>query len=215
MKLIVGLGNPGSEYDRTRHNAGYLVVDRLLARHAPDAPARARFHSATWDVSIDGERALLLKPTTYMNRSGLAVGEAVRFFKLEPSADLLVVTDDVALPAGAIRLRASGGTGGHKGLGDIERALATDEYARLRIGIDPPGLAPQTDYVLGRFSPDQWAAVDPALDKAADCAERWALEGAIAAMNEFNQRAPSSGWGAFNPNQSSPNEGDTHTREQG
>jgi len=214
VKLIIGLGNPGSEYDKTRHNAGYMVVDRLLARHAQGEPARARFHAATWDVGLPGARSIVMKPTTYMNRSGLAVGEAVRFYKLDPSEDLLVMTDDVALPAGAIRLRASGGTGGHNGLADIENALATDQYARLRVGVDSPGIVPQADYVLGRFSPDQWTGVDPALDKAADAAELWAREGALAAMNQFNQRVPS-GWGAFDPNQSSPNEPGERPEEQG
>ncbi len=98
MKLIVGLGNMGEQYQRTRHNAGYLAIDAFAQRHAPGGIARGRFHAATLDASIGSEKVLLLKPTTYMNRSGMAVGEAVRFYKLEPDNDLLVVVDDLALP---------------------------------------------------------------------------------------------------------------------
>jgi len=187
MKLVVGLGNPGAEYDRTRHNAGFMVIDRLIERHAAGQPARAKFHAAVTEAALPGSgKALLIKPTTYMNRSGLSVAEAVNFYKLDPAADLLVVVDDVALPVGAIRLRAAGGDGGHNGLGDICRVLASVDYARLRVGIDPPGPVPQRDYVLRRFSPEQTEALGPALDRAADAAELWAREGAEAAMNQFN-----------------------------
>lgn len=184
--MIVGLGNPGAEYERTRHNAGFMAVDRLARRHAPGAPARGRFHAATLEARISNEPCLLMKPTTYMNRSGLAVAEAVRFYKLDVADDVLVMVDDVALPAGSIRLRASGGAGGHNGLADIERMLGGPNYSRCRIGVDPPGPAPQRDYVLGRFSPEQWERMEPALDKAADAAEAWVAEGPINAMNRFN-----------------------------
>jgi len=186
VKLIVGLGNPGVEYERTRHNAGFMAVDRLARRHAPGAVARGRFNAATLEARISNEPCLLIKPTTFMNRSGFSVAEAVRFYKLDPVADLLVMVDDVALPAGAIRVRASGGAGGHNGLADIERMVGGPSYARCRIGIDPPGRAPQRDYVLGRFSPEQWERMEPALEKAADAAEVWVAEGAISAMNRFN-----------------------------
>jgi PTH1 family peptidyl-tRNA hydrolase len=187
VKLIVGLGNPGAEYERTRHNAGFLAVDRLIGRRAAGAPVRAKFHAGAVEGQIPGGgKAMFLKPTTYMNRSGLSVGEAMRFYKLEPEADLLVLVDDVALPVGAIRLRASGGDGGHNGLADITRALGGADYARLRIGIGAPGPVPQRDYVLRRFSQEQMDELDPALDRAADAAELWAREGAEAAMNQFN-----------------------------
>ena len=211
MKVIVGLGNPGPEYQRTRHNAGFMVLDRLAARHAPGAVARSRFRGLTVETRLrragasggwgakpaPGEgaepepevRALLLKPTTYMNRSGGPVGEAVRYYKADPANDLLVVVDDVALPAGEIRLRARGSAGGHNGLADIERALSTPEYARLRVGVDKPGRIPQVDYVLGRFTEEQWERVDPALDRAAEAAAVWATGGAEEAMNRFNVRA--------------------------
>jgi PTH1 family peptidyl-tRNA hydrolase len=188
MKLIVGLGNPGSKYDRTRHNAGFMVVDRLAGRHAAGAP-RARFNALCTEIKPGGggEQVLLLKPTTYMNLSGRSVAEAVGFYKLVPATDLLVVVDDVAIPAGAIRVRPSGGAGGHNGLTDIQRALGSDAYPRLRIGIDPaPEFMDQADYVLGRFSDEQWALVEPALDKAADACEVFVKDGLDAAMNRFN-----------------------------
>jgi PTH1 family peptidyl-tRNA hydrolase len=187
VKLIVGLGNPGAEYERTRHNAGFMAVDRLIGRCASGEPVRAKFHAGAVEGSIPGAgKALFLKPTTYMNRSGLSVGEAMRFYKLDPQEDLLVLVDDVALPVGTIRLRASGGDGGHNGLADITRVLSGADYPRLRIGIGDPGPVPQRDYVLRRFSQEELSELDPALDRAADAAEVWACEGAAAAMNQFN-----------------------------
>lgn len=192
MKLIVGLGNPGREYERTRHNAGWLALDRLISRHGGGGPAKARFQSMTWDASIPGldDKALLMKPTTYMNLSGQAVAEAARFYKVDPWNDVFVLTDDVALPIGTIRIRASGSAGGHNGLADIERRLGGDAYARCRIGIDPPPqFVAQRDWVLGKFTAEDEAALAPALEKAADAAECWAKQGAVAAMNRFNGKA--------------------------
>jgi len=140
---------------------------------------------------VGGEKCMLLKPTTFMNLSGRAVLEAVQFFKLEPSRDLLVIVDDLALPCGSIRLRPDGSSGGHNGLTDIGLKLGSSYWARLRVGIDPPGRVRQVDYVLGRFSPDQRPLVDAALDKAALAAECWAAKGLQEAMNRFNsQPAP-------------------------
>ena len=190
MKLIVGLGNPGPDYRRTRHNAGFMAVDRLADRHATGQTPRARFSGVTVEARIEtGQGAcpcLLVKPTTFMNLSGRCVAEALRFYKLDPVNDLLVLVDDVALPAGKIRLRARGSAGGHNGLADIERLLGTDEYGRCRIGFDPPGRIPQKDYVLGRFTEEQEAALQPALERACDAAETWAVQGITAAMNRFN-----------------------------
>lgn len=194
MKLIVGLGNPGSEYDRTRHNAGYLALDRVARRHAPGDVPRARFAGVAIEARLPADRCLLLKPTTYMNRSGQSVGQALRYYKLDPAEDLLVLVDDIALPSGTIRLRPSGGAGGHNGLADIERALGGSTYPRLRIGIDPsPPFMDQADYVLGRFTDEQWAAVDSALDRAADAVELFVAEGVTAAMNRFNERVRPAG----------------------
>jgi PTH1 family peptidyl-tRNA hydrolase len=188
VKLIVGLGNPGREYERTRHNVGYEVLDRLARRCAPGALARGRFHGALVEGCMDSQRVLLLRPTTYMNRSGESVAEAVAFYKLATAEDLLVVVDDVALPCGAIRLRGGGGTGSHNGLEDVERRLGTDLYARLRVGIDAPGDIPGREYVLGRFRPDQLERLEPALEEAVAAAECWAVRGLIEAMNRFNRR---------------------------
>lgn len=196
MKLIVGLGNPGPEYDRTRHNAGFLAVDRLASRHARGTMPRARFQSVTLEASLPGasgpEKVMLMKPTTYMNLSGGPVAEALRFFKLDPVQDLFVIVDDIALPCGAIRVRAEGSAGGHNGLSDIERKLGTNAYPRCRVGVDSPGVVPQADYVLSRFSAEQWALVDPALDRAADAAEAFVARGVQAAMNRFNVKSPES-----------------------
>jgi len=188
MKLIVGLGNPGQEYDRTRHNVGFEAVDALARRHAPEAMAKARFHGLVVEAMLDLEKVLLVRPTTYMNRSGQCVIEALQFYKLDPAEDLLVIVDEFALECGRIRLRARGSAGGHNGLSDIERRLGTSEYARLRIGIDPPGEIPMTSYVLGKFRPDQRTLVDESIDEAARAAAVWANEGITAAMNQFNPK---------------------------
>ncbi|MCC7203672.1 MAG: aminoacyl-tRNA hydrolase [Phycisphaeraceae bacterium] len=187
MRLIVGLGNPGPEYNQTRHNAGFMVLDRLAQRHhlLADQRPKLRFHAAAIEGTISGQRCLLLEPQTYMNRSGLCVQEAAAFYKI-PAQELLVVVDDVALPAGKLRLRAGGSPGGHNGLADIERALGTAEYPRLRVGVDAPGRVPQADYVLSRFTPDQMAQVTPALETACDVIECWLGEGIATAMNRFN-----------------------------
>lgn len=194
MKLLVGLGNPGTQYEKTRHNAGYMVIDRLLNRHVPgasNATAKGRFDGLTWEASIKGERCLLLKPTTYMNLSGRSVAAAVGFYKLDPKQDLLVITDDVALPCGTIRLRAEGGAGGHNGLTDVERALGTQAYPRCRIGVDAsPDYMDQADYVLGRFTPEQEPLITAALDKATDAAEMFVAQGIVPAMNKFNAPPP-------------------------
>jgi PTH1 family peptidyl-tRNA hydrolase len=193
MKLIVGLGNPGKQYERTRHNAGFLALDQLIARHASGVPARARFNAAVVEAKLpaaDGtlEPCLLMKPTTFMNRSGQSVAEAAGFYKVNVQADVLVLVDELALPRGQIRLRAGGSAGGHNGLSDVQRALGTDAYPRLRIGIGPKPefMDDQADFVLGRFADDEWAVVSPALARSADAAELFASKGIEAAMNRFN-----------------------------
>jgi len=185
---MVGLGNPGVEYQDTRHNLGFVVIDRLARRTAPGAIAKGKFHGHFIESDIDGERVLLLRPTTFMNRSGLSVAEAMTFYKLDPKEDLLVMTDDVALPPGAIRLRASGSAGGHNGLADIETKLGTHEYARLRIGIGTPNNRPQKDHVLGHISSEERELIEPALEEAVAAAMCWAREGISTAMNKFNRR---------------------------
>jgi len=198
MKLVVGLGNPGKEYVGTRHNVGFEVIDAFAARNgwissAADFRrlAREKFEALTLDgaMQLSGggtEKVLLLEPLTYMNLSGRSVQAALAFYQLEPT-DLLVVLDDVALPCGKRRLRAGGSSGGHNGLKDIERALGTSQYPRLRLGIDPPPppIAGK-DYVLGRFSPDQRKLIEPAIVRASAAIMMWIDKGMNAAMNQFN-----------------------------
>ncbi|MBM4106646.1 MAG: aminoacyl-tRNA hydrolase [Phycisphaerae bacterium] len=188
MKLVVGLGNPGLEHRGTRHNVGFDVVDLLSSRHGSGGRlARSKFQGLLEEVPVRGERVLLLKPLTYMNRSGLSTAEAIRFHKLDPAADLMVVVDDMAIPCGTIRLRGEGGAGGHQGLVDVERALGGARYPRCRVGIDGPGEQSWSDYVLGRHRPEQRPLVDAGIALAADAVEVWASEGLPAAMNRFNR----------------------------
>jgi PTH1 family peptidyl-tRNA hydrolase len=190
MKLIVGLGNPGAQYRATRHNAGFMVLDLLAKRH-PLGEVRSKFHAAVLEGSLGNHRVMLMQPQTFMNRSGLAVGEAVRFYKLE-LADVMVVVDDIALPTGAIRLRPGGGAGGHNGLSDITRALGSDQYPRLRVGVDAPVIAQrrvnQSDYVLSPFTDEQKPARDKSLRDAAEAVECWVESGLDAAMTRYNTR---------------------------
>jgi PTH1 family peptidyl-tRNA hydrolase len=192
MKLVVGLGNPGREYVGTRHNVGYEVVDRIAEKLDWLKPgdwnrlAKSKFEGLTHDGVVGSERLVLLKPTTYMNLSGSSVQSAMSFYQLIPQ-DVMIVLDELALPCGKIRLRAGGSDGGHNGLKDIERALGTSQYPRLRLGIDPPP-PPMAgkDYVLGRFSPDQRKLIDPAIDRAAGAVITWIEQGISVAMNQFN-----------------------------
>ncbi|MBI1375456.1 MAG: aminoacyl-tRNA hydrolase [Phycisphaera sp.] len=190
MKLIVGLGNPGAEYRSTRHNAGFMALERLAERHGLDGP-KSKFHAAVVEGRIGNETVMLMQPMTFMNRSGLAVGDAVRFYKL-PIEDVLVVVDDTALPVGSIRVRSSGGTGGHNGLADIQRVLGSNKYARLRVGIGEPKIGehriPLKDYVLGPFTDDQLDALPSALRKACDAIECWLASDVYETMNRFNER---------------------------
>ena len=185
MKLIIGLGNPGPQYAQTRHNMGFFVVDRLADRHRLSG-SKQRFHGRLLSGIVADQRCLLLQPMTYMNRSGIAVTEATHYYKLDPAEQIMVLVDDVALAFGRLRLRASGSPGGHNGLADIERALGTSHYPRLRIGIDPPGRMPQIDYVLNRFKPDQLNALPDIADTACDCLEYWLTNGLDKAMSKYN-----------------------------
>ena len=189
MKLIVGLGNPGPQYTGTRHNVGFEVVDELGRRHGISL-GREKFHAWHGLGRIAGERVLLLKPTTYMNRSGRAVAAAGRFHKLELD-DLLVIADDLALPTGHLRLRARGSAGSHKGLQDIIERVSSEEWCRLRIGI---GAAPGsgTSHVLGHWGAEEEELMQRAYTRAADAVTCWVEQGPERAMNRFNVGAPES-----------------------
>lgn len=198
MKLIVGLGNPGREYVGTRHNIGFEVIDAfaksagwILSRDEFDRMARSKFDGLAMDGNVtlpagQQEKVLLLKPMTYMNVSGKAVQAAMAFYQLKPS-DIMVVLDDLALPCGRLRIRSSGTSGGHNGLKDIERALGTMQYPRMRVGIDaPPPRVPGRDYVLGRWTEDQRKALDSAIPRAIGALFLWIEKGISPAMNQFN-----------------------------
>jgi PTH1 family peptidyl-tRNA hydrolase len=198
MRLIVGLGNPGREYVGTRHNVGFETIDAIARRLGWtfadgefERVAKAKFDGLAMDggMTVSGggsEKVMLLKPLTYMNLSGRSVQAAMAFYQLTP-ADVMIVLDDIALPCGKLRMRPAGSSGGHNGLKDIERALGTNQYPRLRIGIDPPPpRIPQKDYVLGRFSDEQLKQLDPALKRSVDAVFTWIERGIETAMSLFN-----------------------------
>lgn len=194
MKLIVGLGNPGNDYAKTRHNAGFMAVDRIARRHGL-TDAKTKFHAGVLEGSVAGQKVMLMQPMTYMNRSGLAIGEAARFYKLEVE-ELIVLVDETALAVGTIRIRPRGTAGGHNGLADVQRALGTSAYPRLRIGVGEPVVnehrIAKKDYVLGNFSDDDMSVIDRTLDTVADATETWITEGIDTAMNRYNAADTSS-----------------------
>ena len=186
MKLIVGLGNPGKEYDRTRHNVGFMVIDELHRRFG-DPGFRARFKGLVAEGMIATEKVILLKPLTFMNLSGQSVSEALRWYHLDIE-DVLIMQDDLDLPFASLRLRARGTAGGHNGLASIIQLLGTNEVSRLKIGI---GRGSNTAYshVLGRFTAEQEAEIPFLLAQSADTAELWVREGIEPAMNKVNMKA--------------------------
>jgi len=191
--LIVGLGNPGAEYARTRHNAGFVVVEKLAQRWQAPWTYEKRFNARLARAERAGKRLLLCQPQTYMNASGEAVGPLVAFYRV-PLAQLLVVVDDADLPLGQLRLRPEGSSGGHHGLESIEQHLGSRNYARLRVGIGRQAGARQiAGYVLGRFSSTEAALADKVFSVAADQAETWAVAGIQKAMNQFNGTVAGSG----------------------
>jgi len=184
MKLVVGLGNPGSKYQGTRHNIGFELVDRL-AQGGSRASFSRKFEGLIAEIEIDFRRVLLLKPETFMNLSGRSVGQALRFYKLE-LPDLLVVCDDLSLPLGKLRLRPGGSDGGQKGLRDITAHVGSDQYSRLRIGIGDRENTDASDFVLGRFRSSERPIIDDALILASQAVAVWATQNIDAAMNRFN-----------------------------
>ena len=184
--LIVGLGNPGGQYDNTRHNAGFAAADEL-ARRGGFAIQRVKFKALTAAAEIGGQGALVMKPTTYMNLSGEAVGEAARFYKLAPD-QVLVISDDVDLPLGKLRLRAGGSAGGHNGLKSIIQHLGSDRFPRLKVGV---GGKPHPDYdladwVLGKLTGEDKKTMDETVKRAADAVECFLKDGLQKAMNQYN-----------------------------
>ncbi len=186
VRLIVGLGNPGREYQGTRHNVGFETVDRVGDRLHVEIDKR-KFGGLVGQGTCGSQRVLLLKPLQYMNCSGQVVATAAGFYRVSP-ADLLVVTDDMALEPGRIRLRAQGSSGGHNGLANIIEKLGTDRFARLRIGI---GAATRVarDYVLSRPTAEERTRLDEAIDRAVEAVVCWLDEGIETAMNRYNVKA--------------------------
>jgi PTH1 family peptidyl-tRNA hydrolase len=184
--LIVGLGNPGAEYAKTRHNAGFMLVNLLAKRWRADWALEKKFQCRVAKAEHDGRRRLLVEPQTFMNSSGEAVGALVNFYQL-PLKQLVVAMDDADLPLGEIRLRPGGSSGGHHGLESIEAHLGTRDYARLRIGIGRKDATRQiTGHVLGRLTSAEMRVMEKALARAADQVECWLAHGLAKAMSQFN-----------------------------
>jgi len=184
LKIVVGLGNPGSSYAETRHNVGWMVLDRVADRAGWGGRAKARDGSAVIRGRHGDLDLALVKPTTYMNLSGLAVRKILAR-EHAPLSDLLIVVDDFALPLGRLRMREEGSAGGHNGLRSIIAEMETQKFARLRVGIGEP-TRDGRDHVLSRFTPDERTILDQALDAAADAVEDWAREGPTRAANRWN-----------------------------
>jgi PTH1 family peptidyl-tRNA hydrolase len=182
--LVAGLGNPGREYERTRHNAGWMVVDELARRHG--GSFRSKFSGQLSETRLDELKLALLKPETYMNVSGQSIGAARKFFKVDP-ADVLVVHDDVDLEPGRLQAKFGGGLAGHNGLRSIAQALGTNDFLRLRIGVGRPGRGDRrsvADYVLGGFEPE--VDVDSLIGRSADAVETMARDGLEEAQRRYN-----------------------------
>jgi PTH1 family peptidyl-tRNA hydrolase len=184
MKLIVGLGNPGSRYAGTRHNVGYATVD-LLAESSHATRFQHRFQAQIAELRQGAEKVLLGKPETFMNLSGRCVREVMDFYQI-PREELLIVCDDINLPLGKLRFRARGTHGGHNGLRDIQTHLGTTEYSRLRIGVGSPGEGDRVDHVLGRFRPTELAVIIDAVQLAAQAVVVWLERGTEVCMNQYN-----------------------------
>ncbi len=184
MRVLFGLGNPGRQYEFTRHNIGYIIVDYIAFQNkVPFKPGKGDYYFS--EVRIAGERVLLVKPTTFMNRSGLAVHQVMKFFPVGVE-DLLVVTDDYHLPFATVRFRPQGSEGGHNGLKSIAQTLGSNEFNRMRFGIGND-FDDSVDFVLSRFSKKELALIDDILPDCADAVQTWVREGIDKTMNSFNR----------------------------
>ncbi|MEE1444894.1 MAG: aminoacyl-tRNA hydrolase [Blautia sp.] len=188
MFLIAGLGNPGRQYEKTRHNMGFDTIDELIDRHR--IPQGGIAHKAMYGKGmIAGEKVLAVKPLTYMNLSGESLRECVNYYKLDPETQMIVIYDDIDLEPGQIRIRKKGSAGGHNGIKSIIAQLGTQNFYRIKVGV---GAKPKgwdlADYVLGRFSSDERIAVDKAIEEAADAVEMILKDGIEAAMNHYNRK---------------------------
>jgi peptidyl-tRNA hydrolase, PTH1 family len=185
MKIVVGLGNPGKDYARTRHNVGFLVLDRLRS-HLTNVSERSRFRSQIGEGSRNGEKVVLVAPQTYMNLSGHAVREVRSWFHAS-NEDIIVVYDDMDLPFGTLRLRGNGSAGGHNGMSSIVDQLGSSEIPRLKVGIGRPRSG-AVGHVLSRFGPEEEKALPDLIERAASAVLLWMDQGLIAAMNDVNRK---------------------------
>jgi PTH1 family peptidyl-tRNA hydrolase len=184
--LICGLGNPGADYEQTRHNIGWMALDAVADRHRIRMSSD-KFHGDFGDGRLAGERAMLLRPTTFMNKSGQAVAECANFYDLPPD-HVVVLHDDIDLDVGRLKVKAGGGHGGHNGLRDIVQRLGDDSFVRVRIGVGRPEHGDVTNYVLSRFDDDQWTTMERVIPAVADAVETIVDQGSRAAQNEVNGR---------------------------
>ena len=184
--LVVGLGNPGPKYEWTRHNMGFLVIDELAEREKIPVQ-RLKYKALTNTAVLGGQSVLLMKPTTYMNLSGESVGEAARFYKIPPER-VLVISDDVALPQGKLRIRRSGSAGGHNGLKNIISHLGSDQFPRIKVGVGgkPHPDHDMADWVLGKFTGQDRKVMEEAISRAADAVTLFLEQGPDQAMAKFN-----------------------------
>ena len=188
MYLIAGLGNPGKQYEATRHNMGFDTIDCLVEKH--NIPqGGVKFNAMYGKGIIGGDKAILMKPLSFMNLSGGPVRDMVNFFKIDPEKELIVISDDIDLEPGQLRIRKQGSAGGHNGLKDIIQKLGTQNFVRIKIGV---GAKPQgwdlADHVLSRFPDSERKLVDEAIREAADAVEKIIAQGPDAAMNEYNRK---------------------------
>lgn len=185
MKIIIGLGNPGRQYEDTRHNAGFMVVDKFADKHGVDI-SKARFNALLGEVFVNGEKVVLVKPMTYMNNSGQAVGEVLNFYKPDLE-DIIVVVDDIEIELGMLRIRAKNGKGTHNGLKSIFAHLKTDDYAKMKLGVGKfkrdMDLA---DFVLARPSKEDDEIIDDLIDRAVEALDEFTVSPIDIVMNKFN-----------------------------
>ena len=189
MYLVVGLGNPGRQYEATRHNMGFDTIDYLVEEYK-GPQGGVKFNAMYGKTVIGGEKVILMKPLSFMNLSGGPVRDMVNYFKIDPETELIVIYDDIDLNPGQLRIRKQGSAGGHNGIKDIIRQLGTEKFLRIKVGV---GAKPKgwdlADYVLGRFSTEDRKIVDEAIAKAGKAVDIMISQGPDAAMNEFNKKA--------------------------
>ncbi|EUJ21284.1 peptidyl-tRNA hydrolase [Listeria grandensis FSL F6-0971] len=184
MKMIVGLGNPGKKYERTRHNVGFMVVDELSFRYQTPWK-KSKFNGMTSSIVVNGEKMLLVKPLTFMNLSGECVRPLMDYYDISVD-DVMIIYDDLDLPTGKIRLRQKGSAGGHNGMKSLIQHLKTQEFNRIRVGVDRPANGDIINYVLGDFPKAEQADIIDAIKKSADAVEAWSSKDFAEVMNQFN-----------------------------